>query len=739
MQTSVIIRTRARDIPCNRLLQASCAFLPVSVPVSRCALVAHTVVHWLVVHKLHRPSVCLPESLCASDNVQVSVPFHKCPVAYVAIDYVQGLVSFYLCLATCVAVFKHQYPAPNITVYKRQSAGVRAPAPSVLPCVAMCKQQRASVIAMLPISLCARGYGGDPYSGTIIPQPPGGYLGGASSKAQAPGLQGQGSTASSTVSLQKGGDPTYPTSFHEVMEMVSKGITPPNVRTDIRDTPPDPSRPPSEAQISQRTKPWLQPQYGTTSPSSAFTSTATVDPVVMSGIPSPYLYSSFAGARSAAGPSGSAAPPQMPTASSARDLEQGVTRPAHTVQTGQQLGGASHLPFIPPQGSESAIGVGPTSGLPQISTGYPRSTSVGLGPQSGYEGPGTPGSSASSQPAFHPPSGHSPPMTGMAQLPPSGPSPPMMGMPPPPQQQQQPHLGGGLVDLADSQWGRLSASEPTTMSPSASVSAAGPMGSDGPTGAVTGAGPSGAGSSTLATPLVTSVARTPLTSMLPAGGHVGWRPPPLPQPTVVNQAKPAEARPQSSQANPAEVSPPPIPEPTIVNQAKPAEARPQSSQVNPAEVSPPPIPEPTIVNQAKPAEARPQSSQANPAEVSPPPIPEPTMVNQAKLAEASPQSSQANPAEVSPPPIPEPTMINQAKPAEASPQSSQANPAETPPFDQRPPPMQTSAVPEPIALSPVQKAGTSKAEFTTGAAGPSTSPGEASQPGAEEAGQVATE
>ena len=40
--------------------------------------------------------------------------------------------------------------------------------------------------------------------------------------------------------------PVYPTSFHQVMDMVSRGGKPANVRSDINDDPPEPSRPPSE-------------------------------------------------------------------------------------------------------------------------------------------------------------------------------------------------------------------------------------------------------------------------------------------------------------------------------------------------------------------------------------------------------------------------------------------------------------------------------------------------------------
>ena len=61
-------------------------------------------------------------------------------------------------------------------------------------------------------------------------------------------------------------NPTYPHSFHEVMEMVSKGVTPSNVRSDINDKPPDPTRPPSEPKSKPLPKPWERQ----TSPASGF-------------------------------------------------------------------------------------------------------------------------------------------------------------------------------------------------------------------------------------------------------------------------------------------------------------------------------------------------------------------------------------------------------------------------------------------------------------------------------------
>ncbi|WIA09958.1 hypothetical protein OEZ85_010170 [Tetradesmus obliquus] len=58
---------------------------------------------------------------------------------------------------------------------------------------------------------------------------------------------------------QQGGRPDeapHSAAFQEVMEMVRAGITPPNVRTDIDDSPPDPARPISAPQLAPRGKPW---------------------------------------------------------------------------------------------------------------------------------------------------------------------------------------------------------------------------------------------------------------------------------------------------------------------------------------------------------------------------------------------------------------------------------------------------------------------------------------------------
>ena len=44
--------------------------------------------------------------------------------------------------------------------------------------------------------------------------------------------------------------------LRQVLEMLEKGETPPNIRTDIVDEPPDPAAVPSSARLQPRAKPW---------------------------------------------------------------------------------------------------------------------------------------------------------------------------------------------------------------------------------------------------------------------------------------------------------------------------------------------------------------------------------------------------------------------------------------------------------------------------------------------------
>lgn len=50
--------------------------------------------------------------------------------------------------------------------------------------------------------------------------------------------------------------PQQSPSYMEVLEMLEKGETPPNVRTDINDQPPNPTQPPPNTRIQPKPKPW---------------------------------------------------------------------------------------------------------------------------------------------------------------------------------------------------------------------------------------------------------------------------------------------------------------------------------------------------------------------------------------------------------------------------------------------------------------------------------------------------
>ncbi|GAX73766.1 hypothetical protein CEUSTIGMA_g1217.t1 [Chlamydomonas eustigma] len=103
------------------------------------------------------------------------------------------------------------------------------------------------------------------------------------------------------------GEPVYPQSFHDVMDMVAKGITPPNVRTDINDKPPDPTRAASEPKSTPIPKPWERGMAaGETSTGALYTSVPSAsEPIVQY----PYLASAPA-ATPAAYPTASKQPPK---------------------------------------------------------------------------------------------------------------------------------------------------------------------------------------------------------------------------------------------------------------------------------------------------------------------------------------------------------------------------------------------------------------------------------------------
>ena len=55
---------------------------------------------------------------------------------------------------------------------------------------------------------------------------------------------------------QTPGEPPRPHSYMEVLEMLEQGKTPPGIRTDINDKPPNPSLEASSSELSPRAKPW---------------------------------------------------------------------------------------------------------------------------------------------------------------------------------------------------------------------------------------------------------------------------------------------------------------------------------------------------------------------------------------------------------------------------------------------------------------------------------------------------
>eukprot|EP00884_Botryococcus_braunii_P019448 jgi/Botrbrau1/6187/Bobra.0344s0027.1 len=103
-------------------------------------------------------------------------------------------------------------------------------------------------------SAAPRGYQSDMYGGSLVP---------SNTAAAASGArQENGWSKPSSVASEDGHtyhQPVHPhsASYMEVLEMLENGITPPNVRTDIVDTPPNPEQAPPESRLAPREKPWL--------------------------------------------------------------------------------------------------------------------------------------------------------------------------------------------------------------------------------------------------------------------------------------------------------------------------------------------------------------------------------------------------------------------------------------------------------------------------------------------------
>lgn len=62
--------------------------------------------------------------------------------------------------------------------------------------------------------------------------------------------------------------PPHPASYMNVLQMLERGETPPGIRSDINDSPPDPAQPPSEGRLQARPKPWERAASSSAAPSS---------------------------------------------------------------------------------------------------------------------------------------------------------------------------------------------------------------------------------------------------------------------------------------------------------------------------------------------------------------------------------------------------------------------------------------------------------------------------------------
>lgn len=58
------------------------------------------------------------------------------------------------------------------------------------------------------------------------------------------------------------GPPPNPASYKDILQMLEQGKTPPGIRNDINDKPPDPSQAPSDARLQPRPKPWERAASG---------------------------------------------------------------------------------------------------------------------------------------------------------------------------------------------------------------------------------------------------------------------------------------------------------------------------------------------------------------------------------------------------------------------------------------------------------------------------------------------
>ncbi|BDA46562.1 probable peroxisomal membrane protein PEX14 at N-terminal half [Coccomyxa sp. Obi] len=150
--------------------------------------------------------------------------------------------------------------------------------------------------------------------------------------------------------------PPHPASYMEVLEMLEKGQTPPNIREDINDVPPNPSAPPPGARMKPRPKPWERTASENGAAASAFPAAANGAFPAHAGTPG-------------TGPS-AAFPPKTRVAVARKDAEQPPAR-APWADGGPSFAQQVTLPPTPQAGGQGASAGDLPGGSGASSSGSP--------------------------------------------------------------------------------------------------------------------------------------------------------------------------------------------------------------------------------------------------------------------------------------------------------------------------------------------------------------------------------
>ncbi|KAJ9510011.1 hypothetical protein QJQ45_011655 [Haematococcus lacustris] len=609
-----------------------------------------------------------------------------------------------------------------------------------------------------------------------VPAPPGGWLGGY--PAAAPPLaawpQDQAQGSGSRAGGEEGDEPAlsagpagavdkapYPPSFVEVMEMVARGQTPANVRTDIIDTPPDPSRALPPSSLAPQPKPWeaksrsasrpFTPSYTTPySPSSTTSAPTPAEPPALSdSTPSPRQLAGVQAEQQqprAAGASGHYGAPAQGQGEAGVTFADGFNGVGSTAHTAKHLNPTAQ-PYAPPWAHTSAevpsmhgmngtangeahaaastrleFAVVPDPGTTFHAPSYPRAAAAPapaapvasdaglLEPMVAGAAVGLPLPSMASQPS--PPSAVLQSVSTGTWRPPPPPLPTLQHRATPTPDTQDPHPPAEArgwtqqhkkktVSVLDvyNQLKQSNAVRDTPAQPSpAQPSPAQP-------------------SPAQPSPAQPSPAQPSPAQPSPAQPSPAQPSPAQPSPAQPSPAQPSPAQPSPAQPSPAQPSPaqpsPAQPSPAQPSPAQPSPAQPSPAQPSPAQPSPaqpsPAQPSPAQPSPAQPSPAQPSPAQPSPAQPSPaqpsPAQPSPAQPSPAQPSPAQPSPAQPSPAQPSPaqpsPAQPSPAQPSPAQPSPAQPSPAQPSPAQ--PSPAQPSPAQPSpAQPSPAQPSPAQ-------------------------------------